>query len=506
MRSPGRFAYGAAVALLVSAIWLAGAAQSRPFAEQTLVVAFTTAPDTLDPQKSPLNQTWPAWQLSYECLLRATADGKVNPLLASSYKVNADATVYDFTLRRGVRFHNGALLSSADVTYTFDRLRSSGIPYAQNRFPTLTSVVAVDARTVRFTLSKPDPGFLLNMGDPFVVGCAILSRKAGAKDLTTTMVGTGPFAMVSYAPTRELVVKRFDRYWGVKARVAGIRVAYTPEASSQLVALLSGKADLIFPDPSIVRPLKGAAKTVKIGSVIAATSLRVEMSAAKAPLNDVDVRRAIELAIDRPAAIRGAYLGYGAPASHIPAGYRWSPPLKSYKYSGKRDVAEAKRLLAQAGLPNGFSTSYMYPSGFSPASDRFAQVLKSQLADVGIKLTLEPVDIPTFLDRLGKADYGLAFNQYPYFADPLLYVSPRPSRNGPVPGQIQALVNQARAATKTADYIQAIRDLSLAEDDEGFPNLVVASPTQFVAYRRNVSNVKLDFSVSWLFLTKVTKR
>src|SRR4051812_21735862 len=179
MRSRIRFSYAAAVVLVVPAIWLTGTAQSRPNANPTLVVAFTTAPDTLDPQKSALNQTWPAWQFSYECLLRATADGKLNPLLATSYKVNADATVYDFTLRPGVRFHDGSRLTPADVVYTFDRLRTSGIPYAQNRFPTLTSVTALTANSVRFTLSKADPGFLLNMGDPFAVGCAILSQKAG---------------------------------------------------------------------------------------------------------------------------------------------------------------------------------------------------------------------------------------------------------------------------------------------------------------------------------------
>src|SRR6476619_5698231 len=104
-----RFAYLAVASLVVAAIWLAPAAQSRPSATaSTLVVSFTTAPDTLDPQKSPLNQTWPAWQLSYECLLKATADGKINPQLATSYKVDAAALNYDFTLRPNVRFHNGA--------------------------------------------------------------------------------------------------------------------------------------------------------------------------------------------------------------------------------------------------------------------------------------------------------------------------------------------------------------------------------------------------------------
>ena len=494
-----------AIALLVPAVWLAGTAQSQSAAAGSLVIAATTPPDTLDPQKSALNQTWPTWQLSYECLVRADPDGRIRPLLATSYRVNDASTVYDFTLRQGVRFHNGQLLTPNDVVYTFTRLRAEGIPYAQNRFPTLQSVSAPTARSVRFTLSRPDPGFLLNMGDPFTVGCAILSRTAGpSTNLALKMVGTGPFAMVSYAPTREIQLKRFERYWGTKAKLSKLRVSYTPEASAQLVALLAGKADLIFPDPSLIRPLQSASKIVKIGSVIAATTLRVEMSAARVPMSNVNVRRAIELAIDKPAAVRGAYLGYGAPSSHIPRGYGWAPPLNAYTYSGKHDVAEAKRLLTQAGYPGGFSTSYLYIAGFSPASDRFAQVLKSQLGAVGIDLTLQPVDTPTYLDRLGKADYGLAFNQYPYFSDPLLYVSPRPNRNGPVPGEVQRLVDQARAATSSARYIQAIRELSLAEDSVGFPNLVVASPTQFVAYRRNVRNVKIDFSVSWLFLTNVT--
>ena len=329
-----------AIALLVPAVWLAGTAQSQSVAAGSLVIAATTPPDTLDPQKSALNQTWPAWQLSYECLLRATADGKISPLLASKYVVNDARTVYDFTLRQGVRFHDGQLLKPTDVVYTFDRLRTQGIPYAQNRFPTLQSVSPLTARSVRFTLSRPDPGFLLNMGDPFAVGCAILSQKAGqSSDLTTTMVGTGPFAVVSVRADARVADEAASIVTGGSKRSSpSSGVAYTPEASAQLVALLSGKADLIFPDPSIVRALKGANKTVKIGSVIAATTLRVEMSAAKAPFNDVEVRRAIELAIDKPAAIRGAYLGYGAPASHIPRGYAWGPALRSYAYTGKSDM------------------------------------------------------------------------------------------------------------------------------------------------------------------------
>lgn len=491
------------LALALGAAWFTGSAASKGNAG-SLVIAATTAPDTLDPQKSALNQTWPAWQLSYECLLRATPDGRVIPWLATKYTENAAGTVYDFTLRKGVHFQNGELLTASDVVYTFGRLHTQGIPYAQNRFPTLKSVTALSSDKVRFTLSAPQAGFLLNMGDPFTVACAILSKKAANANLAAQMVGTGPFSMVSYSPNRQLVMKRFAGYWGTKPKIANLTVLYMPDPSAQLVALSSGKVDLIFPDSSLVKALQNS-RQIKFSSVIAATGLRVEMSAKSGPFADVNVRRAIELAINKRAVVAGAYLGYGAPATYLPQAYKWAPKASQYQYSGKADIAQAKKLLAAAGYPNGFTTTYLYIAGFSPAADRFAQVLQSQLAAIGVHLTLEGVDTPTYLSKLGSADYGLAFNQYPYFSDPSLYVAPRPNRNGPVPAQIQQLVTAMNSATTYPKYLQAINALALAEDNLAFPNFVVASPTQFVAYRGDiVHNVKIDFSVSWLFLMNVT--
>jgi peptide/nickel transport system substrate-binding protein len=491
--------------LAVATSWFASTASSRNGSTGSLVVAATTAPDTLDPQKSALNQTWPAWQLSYECLLRVTPAGKITPSLATNYRVNAAGTVYDFTLRKGVRFQNGERLTASDVVYTFQRLKQQGIPYAQNRFPTLQNVTALSASKVRFTLSSPQPGFLLNMGDPFTVACAILSKKAATANLASKMVGTGPFSMVSYSPNRQLVMKRFTGYWGKKPKVSKLTVLYMPDPSAQLVALSSGKVDLIFPDASLVKALQNS-KQIKFSSVIAATGLRVEMSTKSGPTADPDVRRAIELAVDKRAVVAGAYLGYGAPATYLPSSYKWAPNASAYQYSNVHaNVAKAKKLLAQAGYPNGFTTTYIYPAGFSPTSDRFAQVLQSQLAQIGIKLNLEALDTPTWLSKLGAADYGLSFNQYPYFSDPSLYVAPRASRNGPTPPQITQLVNAMNTATSNAKYLQAISALAQAEDDLGYPNFVIASPTQFVAYRGDhVHHVKIDFSVSWLFLTNVT--
>jgi peptide/nickel transport system substrate-binding protein len=493
------------VVCVAACAWLAGSASSHTAASSSsLVVAATTPPDTLNPQQSALNQTWPYWQMSYECLMRATPSGALIPWLAKSYTVNAANTVYDFTLRSGVKFSNGEPLTAADVVYTFQNLKATGIPYANNRFPTLTSVTAPSPMVAEFTLSAPQPGFLLNMGDPFDVGCAILSQKAGSANLSNQMVGTGPFIQTSYSPNHQIVFKRNDSYWGKKAGVANLTIDILPDPAAQLVAISSGKVGLIFPDASIIRALQSEARKVKIGSVIAATNLRVEFSAAKPPFDDVNVRRAVILAVDPKAVVVGAYLGYGAPATYIPYAYAWAPKAAGYQYIGKPNVAKAKQLLATAGYPNGFTTNFIYTTNI-PSIQRFAQVFQSELAAIGITLNLQPVDTPTYLSLLGAANYGLAFNQYPFFADPSLYVTPRPNRNGPIPAQISNAVAQLSQATSLTAYQAAIQNLAVQEDDAAFPNFSVASPTQFVAYQsKTVHNVKIDFTAGWLFLANVT--
>lgn len=505
MHSMKRFVLVVTCCLAVCAL-VVGTASSRTSASSSssLTVAATTPPDTLDPQQSALNQTWPYWQLSYECLMRTLPSGQVLPWLAKSYTVNSTNTVYTFTLRSGVKFQNGETLSPADVVYTFNLLKSSGIPYANNRFPTLQSVTATGPDTVQFTLSAPQPGFLLNMGDPFVVGCAILSQKAGPGSLSNQMVGTGPFQQTAYSPNHSITFKRFDGYWGKKAGVANLTIDILPDPAAQLVALTAGKVGLIFPDPSIIKALQSEASKIKLGSVISATNLRVEFGAAKPPFDDVNVRRAVELAVDDKAAVVGSYLGYGAPATFIPAAYPWGPPKSTYHYMGNYNVAMAKTLLAQAGYPNGFTTNFIYTTNI-PAIQRFAQVFQSQLAAIGITLNLQPVDTPTYLSLLGAANYGLAFNQYPFFADPELYVTPRAGRNGPAPASVSSAVAALSQATSTQGYLQAIDALAAAEDDQAFPNFSVASPTQFVAYQKaSVHNVKIDFTAGWLFFANVT--
>jgi ABC-type transport system substrate-binding protein len=129
------------------------------------------------------------------------------------------------------------------------------------------NVTAVSARKVQFTLTAPTAGFLLAMADPFTVGCAIMSRKADTKNLASTMVGTGPFSVVSYTPLQKLVFKRFAKYWGRKPKLANISVVYMPDPSAQLVALTSGRVDMIFPDASLVKALQRSSSEASSGRI-----------------------------------------------------------------------------------------------------------------------------------------------------------------------------------------------------------------------------------------------
>src|SRR5699024_8362420 len=158
----------------------------------TLTVAETTAPSTLDTQASGLFADRFAWQLSYECLMYTTPEGSVEPALASEYRVSEDGLTYSFTLREGVAFSNGDSLDADDVVYTFQRLKKSPGRYDKELFPTWDGVSKTGDMTVEFTLDSPDAGFIYNMGNPLVWGCAIMSESAKDANLATEMIGTGP--------------------------------------------------------------------------------------------------------------------------------------------------------------------------------------------------------------------------------------------------------------------------------------------------------------------------
>lgn len=490
-----------AVGILVTSY---SAAQDVNTKVTSLVVAEDVVPQTFDPTQSSQIRTWYAWQLVYEGLVRADVSGKIVPVLASKWAIDANQTSYEFTLRDGAKFSDGTPVGADDVVFSFQRLNEKGLPYAKDRFKSLDAVTKLDERRVRFKLKQPDAGFLLNLGSPFVVGSAILSQKwAQTHDPKREMMGTGPFKMVSYSPNTQLVLKRNENYWNKEAtaKVSDLTIRYMPEQSAQIAALKSGQIDLMFPSAEGKLQLRGdtAITTVQVSST---NTLRFNLNTNRAPFNNVDVRRAISLALNRAEIVQGALLGEGVPSAQLPPSYTWAPKLADLKYQ-KHDVAQAKALLAKAGYPNGIDITLNHLAGYATYLDRLAELTKSQLAQAGIRVTIQANQNAVWLDKQNKADYDIGDNEYAFQADPLFYLMPRPGRQGPTPPEMAALITKAQNGS-VDDYTAELAKVALMQDDLVFPDISVVARNAWVAYSTRVLSAAPDATLSRTFLAGVS--
>jgi peptide/nickel transport system substrate-binding protein len=469
-----------------------------------LVVAETTPPVTFDPTQSALIKTWFPWQLAFDSLILQKADGSFEPRLATSWVISDDGLTFTFTLREGVTFHNGQPFEADDVVYTFERAKSGGIPYTLARVGGIESVTAIDAMTVEMKLAAFDAGFFNNLGNTYPVGTAILNREAGATtNPAVFMVGTGPFKMVSYAPERELVLAANENYWDTgRPKVDELVIRYIPEQQAQLAALQAGEVDIMFPEPESALVL-ASDSNVTVQEVVSANIIRLNVNSGAAPLDNVDVRRALALGIDRQEIVDGALLGSGAPSSYIPQAYGWSIPPDQAAYQS-RDVDAAKALLAGAGFPDGFDIELMSLAGYGAYLDRMVEILKDQWADIGVNATIVPQELATWLDRLLTANYEITDNEFSYQADPFQYLRVRRERQGPAPAIIDDLEAQAKAAGPD-ELVGILVQIAEAQADLVYPDIPIAARIAFTAFRNEVSGVAQDFTNSYRFLIDVGK-
>jgi peptide/nickel transport system substrate-binding protein len=504
----------AAISLLVTACGGSGGepspgADSASVEEETapatggrLVIAEGNVPDTFDPIRSSLIQTSFVWQWVYESLVEVKPDGTAEPLLATDWEVSDDGLTYTFNLREGVTFHNGQAFDAEDVVFSFERMLADGIPYATGRFPTLESIEAVDPLTAVFTLSEPDSGFLSNHGNPFMFGAAIVSRTAAEElDLSAQMVGTGPYQWVDYSPDRELNLTRFDDYWRDDLPIADdIVIRYMPEQSAQVAAMRAGDVDVMFPSSETYRTLENA-PGIQVEAVSSANVIRLG-TAGSPPFDDVRVRQALALAIDRQEIVDGAMLGAGTPSGYVPPAYDWATPLDDLPHH-TQDVERARELLTEAGYPDGFDIEISHLGSYATYMDRFIEILQSQLAEVGITSTIIPREITTWQDYLETANYDITPNEFSFQPDPYWYIVPREGRQSPNPPELQALLDDVKAAA-AEDLPEAIRAVEQWQAEHVFPDLGIAARDQWVAAREGVGLSTPEFSLSRRFLFSTT--
>jgi peptide/nickel transport system substrate-binding protein len=338
----------------------------------------------------------------FEGLTRILADGSVAPALARSWEISPDGLTYTFRLATGVKFHDGTAFDAGDVKFSLDRARAPGSTNAQKAlFTPIAKVDVVDPATVRVTLDHPVGNFLFNMG----WGDAVMVAPETAATNATRPVGTGPFRFSAWVRGDHVDLVKNPTYWGTAARLDKVTFKFISDPTAAYAAMLANDVDAypVFPALETLAAFKKDPRfTVSVGTTEGETILA--MNNAKAPFNNLEVRRAISMAIDRRAIIDGAQFGYGTPigthfAPHNPA---YLDLTGTYPF----DPAKARDTLKTAGYPNGFKATLKLPP--VEYARRGGEIIASQLKAVGIDVQIVPIEWAQWLSEVfTNKDYDL---------------------------------------------------------------------------------------------------
>jgi peptide/nickel transport system substrate-binding protein len=407
----------------------------------SVVVCQTLEPPILDPAggaAAAIREV--TYDNVFETLLAFNAEGRIEPRLAEKIESSADGLIHTITLRSGVTFHDGAALTAEDVKFSFERAMAPDSKNSQKWiFAPIDRIEARDTRTVIITLKSYVGDFL----DGLAWADATIFSAKSADKAATEPVGTGPYQLVRWNRGDRLVLKRNENYWGRKPAIPNATFRFISDPQAQVAALTAGDCDAHtnLSAPEAVPQLRANPNLrVSIGRTEGETI--VAMNNGKAPFNNPKVREAISKAIDRAQVNEGAISGFGTLI-----GTHFSPNHPAYvDLTGavKHDPAAAKKLLAEAGYPNGFSVTLRLPP---PAyAQRGGEIVAAMLGQVGIKVSIEPVQWAQWLERVFRQrDYDLTIIAHVEPLDINIY-----ARDGYYFGYVSEAVKAAVARTKSA--------------------------------------------------------
>jgi len=370
----------------------------------------------------------------YQGLVSRTPDQKIEPELASDYKVSPDGLTYTFTLRDGVTFHNGSPLTVDDVVWSLEQVKSTASYSDSDRLARVQSIAA-NGKDVVLTLSQPDSSLLWNLTGR----AGLVLKKDDTTDRKTKANGTGPYKLTSWKQGDSITFDRNDAYWGDKAKVKEVVFSYIPDNQAALNGALAHELDVVTGfDANLKDQVEANGDfTLVLGKSTDKGTLA--MNSTKAPLSDKRVRQAIRQAIDHNAIVKALGAGqtlYG-PIPELDPGYA---DLSS---TAPFDPAAAKKLLADAGVKD-LTLTLTIPSFYGTT---VSQILVSNLNDVGITLKVKAVEFPTWLnDVYINKNYDLSFvlhteaRDFENWANPNYYYT----YNNP---EVQKLYQQSLSAT-----------------------------------------------------------
>jgi dipeptide transport system substrate-binding protein len=401
----------------------------------TLIYCSEGSPEGFDPARYTAGTTFDAAsQPVFNRLVEFERGGtRIEPALAEKWEVSADGLTYTFHLRRGVRFHSTEWFKPSrdfnadDVVFTFDRMVNKDNAF-QKAAPVafeyaadmglpdnLAKIEKPDDHTVRFTLRNVDAAFLANLAMDFASihsaeYAAQLLRNGTPQDFNTRPVGTGPFVFRRYEKDAQIRYAANPTYFRGKAAIDQLIFAITKDSAVRLQKLRAGECHVSsYPKPAEVEVLKKDPK-IKLLTQPGLNVGYLSLNVTRKPFDSLDVRRAINMAIDKKALLDAVYQGAGTLAVNPipPAMWSYNKQVKDYEYSPEK----ARALLARAGYPNGFETTlWALPvqRPYNPNGAQAAELIQADLAKVGIRARIVKYEWAEYLKRAraGESDIGM---------------------------------------------------------------------------------------------------
>ena len=366
----------------------------------------------------------------HDALVKPMPAGLQTPSLAESWAVSEDGLGYEFALRKNAKFHNGEPVTAEDVKFSFERYRGASHDLLHDK---VAAIETPDPQHVRFRLKTPWPDFMTfyatASGASWVVPKKYV-EKVGDDGFKKAPIGAGPYKFVSFSPGVELVLEAFDGYWRKTPAVKRIVMKVIPDETTRLAALKRGEIDIAYSIRGELAEDLRRTPGLALKAVVLQASNWVyfpEQWDPKSPWHDVRVRQAANLALDRDGMNQALFLGYcKITNSIIPDSfdYYWKPPAAVY------DPGKAKKLLAEAGHPDGFDAGLFYcDSSYA----NMCEAIVDSLQQVGIRTKLQPIERAGFLASYAgkKFSHGILRGASGAFGDAATRLASFVAKGGP---------------------------------------------------------------------------
>ncbi len=417
----------------LSALAITAALFATPLSAKTLVYCSEGSPENFYPGINTTGTSFDANSQIYSRIVdfeRGTT--KVIPGLAEKWDISADGTVYTFHLRKGVKWHSNANfkptrdMNADDILFMFERQWKPEHPYFKVTSSNhsyfndmgmpklLKSIEKVDDYTVKVTLNAPEAPFLSDLAMEYAgvqsKEYADAMLKAGTPEkVDQEPIGSGPFYLVQYQKDAIIRYKAFPQFWGGKAKIDDLIFSITPDASVRWAKLQKGECHVMpYPNPADLDAIRKDANV----TILEQPGLNIGYLAyntTKKPFDDVRVRKAMNMAMNKKAIVEAVFLSSGVPATNpIP------PTMWSYNKSIKDDPYDpeaAKKLLAEAGYPNGFETDlWAMPvqRPYNPNAKRIAELMQADLAKIGVKAEIKSFEWGEYRKRAQAGEHQMA--------------------------------------------------------------------------------------------------